>query len=307
MMRLVRAEVRRLCARRLVRATVALGMIAIVGGGILAFTTSHSLSQATFLQRQHAAQVARSALDARARQCLQEHGAKVDRDIPARLARLCLPNQPAAAHDPRFYGYRLQGVLQGSSGVIAIIGWALGASLVGAEFASRSMTTFLTWETRRLRVIAAKIGVVLVSTFGFALLALTAVALAMLPSLLAHGGPGHAGDPTASHFVGIILRGSLLATFAAGIGFAIASIGRNTAAALGVGFAYIIVLENILGNALRNWRKWLLLGNVIVFVSGKNGGDVPGRSVTGAGVFLGLVAVALLLGAASLFRARDIA
>jgi hypothetical protein len=50
-----------------------------------------------------------------------------------------------------------------------------------------------------------------------------------------------------------------------------------------------------------------LLGNVIVFVSGTSeGGDVPGRTVTAAGVFLALVAVTLLVAAATAFRVRDV-
>ena len=84
-----------------------------------------------------------------------------------------------------------------------------------------------------------------------------------------------------------------ITAIAAGLGFSLAAIGRNTAAALGAGFAYIV---------------WLLLGNVIVFVTGRNdGGDVPGRTVTGAAVILVLVAVTFLAGAYGTFRARDIA
>ena len=80
------------------------------------------------------------------------------------------------------------------------------------------------------------------------------------------------------------------------------------AAALGAGFAYIIVLENILGSSIARWRRWLLLGNVIVFVSGNdNGGEVPGRTVAGAAAFLTAVAVTLLLGAAGTFWRRDLA
>ena len=56
-----------------------------------------------------------------------------------------------------------------------------------------------------------------------------------------------AGDPTLWSLAGTVGRGVALATISAGIGFAIATIGRNTAAALGAGFAYVIVLENILG------------------------------------------------------------
>ncbi len=92
------------------------------------------------------------------------------------------------------------------------------------------------------------------------------------------------------------------------MGFAIATIGRNTAVALGVGFGYIVILENILGSSLERWRRWLLLGNVIVLVSGNNnGGDIPGRTVVGAGVFLTVVAVTLLAAAAGTFRQRDLA
>jgi ABC-2 type transport system permease protein len=307
MTRLLRAELRRLLARRLVRATAVFVLLAIVGGGALAFTRTHALPNAAFERRLHEATVERHAQNERARQCLAAHGVTDNKDISDSLARACLPDE-IVVHDPRFDSYRLKGILQGSAGVLAIIGWALGASLVGAEFTSRSMTTMLTWETRRLRLIRSKVAVVVASVFVLAVLVLAAVGASMLPAMLLHGAPAHAGDPTFATYAGIVWRGSLLAAIAAAMGFAIATLGRNTAAALGVGFAYIIVLENIVGDALRNWRRWLLLGNAIVFVSGSNGGaDIPGRSVIGAGAFLAAVALALLVGAASTFKVRDIA
>jgi hypothetical protein len=134
------------------------------------------------------------------------------------------------------------------------------------------------------------------------------VAVALLPAMIVHGAPLQPGDPGLLALIGLVARGTALAALAAGMGFAIATLGRNTAAALGVGFAYIVVLENILGNSLRGWRRWLLLGNAIVFVSGSHeSADVPGRSVAGAGLFLAAVAGTLLLGAAAAFRSRDIA
>ena len=137
---------------------------------------------------------------------------------------------------------------------------------------------------------------------------LTLVAVAMLPALTLHGAPLRPADPSIGSLAGIVGRGTALAALAAGIGFAIATIGRNTAAALGAGFAYIIILENILGSSVQRWRRWLLLGNVIVFVSGhNNGGEVPGRTVTTAGLFLAAVTVTVLVAAAGAFRARDLA
>jgi hypothetical protein len=68
------------------------------------------------------------------------------------------------------------------------------------------------------------------------------------------------------------------------------------------------VFENVLGGFLERWRRWLLLGNAIVFLSGKNsGGSVPGRSVVGASLFLAAVTLTLLAGALIAFRARDVA
>ena len=189
-----------------------------------------------------------------------------------------------------------------------MIGWALGASLVGAEFASRSMTTLLTWETRRWRVFLAKTIAVLAATALFALVVLALLALAMWPALALHGAPLRPNDPTLASLAGTAGRGVALATLASGIGLAIATLGRNTAAALGAGFAYIIVFENIIGSFIERWRRWLLLGNVIVFVSGRNnGGDIPGRTVMAAALFLTAVAVTLLAAAATAFRTRDLA
>ena len=136
--------------------------------------------------------------------------------------------------------------------------------------------------------------------------ALVALALALWPAMAAHGAPLGPDDPSIAALAGVIARGAALTAFGAAMGFAIATVGRNTAAALGAGFAYIIVLENILGSSLRGMRRWLLLGNAIVFVSGSNGSGVPGRSVLGAGLFLAAVAGTLLIGAAVTFRTRDL-
>ena len=192
------------------------------------------------------------------------------------------------------------------SGGLAIVGWTLGASLVGAEFASRSMTTLLTWEPRRLRVFLAKAVAVLLATALFAVVALLVFIVAMLPTLALHGGPLRPNDPSITTLAGIVLRGTALAAISAGLGFSLATIGRNTAAALGAGFAYVIVFENIIGSYKESSRRWLLLGNVIVFVAGRNdGGDVPGRTVAGAALILALVAVTLLAAAFATFRTRD--
>jgi ABC-2 type transport system permease protein len=308
-MRLVVAELRRIAARRLVRLTVVLAVVGIALGGVAAFVWSDSLPEQEYQQRVVEAKAREVAQEAQIDSCLQAHGVTRGEEVSDDVARACFPAKgPPRADDPRFHRNRLLGVLQGVSGAFAVIAWGLGASLVGAEFASRSMTTLLTWETRRGRVFLAKVVAVVAAMTVFAVLVLVLVCLAMWPALALHGGPLRPNDPTVATLAGTIARGTALGALAAAMGFAIATIGRNTAAALGAGFAYIIVLENILGSSIARWRRWLLLGNVIVFVSGhNNAGEVTGRTVTAAAIFLTAVAVTLLLSAAGTFYRRDVA
>jgi hypothetical protein len=310
MIRLVLAELQRIAGRRLVRVTVLVAVLGIAVGGGAAFAFSASLSPEEHQRRVEEAEVRRVAQDDEIEACLQAHGVVRGEEISDDVAAQCFPaDGPPGVDDPRFHRTRLEGVLHGVSGTLAIIGWALGASLVGAEFASRSMTTLLTWETRRGRVFLAKSVAAVATTSLFSLAVLVLVALSMWPALALHGAPLHPDDPTVTSLAGDIARGVALTALASGIGFAIATIGRNTAIALGVGFGYIVILENILGSSLERWRQWLVLGNVIVLVSGNDegGGDIPGRTVVEAAVFLTVVAVAVLAVAAGTFRARDLA
>ena len=309
MIRLIVAELQRIAARRLVRVTVLVALVGIVLGGVAAFAFSGSLSEEAYQRRVEEASDREVALNDQIETCLRDHGVAREDEVSDEIAEQCFPDEgPAGVDDPRFHRERLEGVLHGVTGTLAIIGWALGASLVGAEFASRSMTTLLTWETRRGRVFVSKAVAAVATTALFALAVLVLVALAMWPALALHGAPLQPDDPTLTSLAGDIARGVALTALASGIGFAIATIGRNTAIALGVGFGYIVILENILGSSLERWRQWLVLGNAIVLVSGNDeGGDIPGRTVVGAAVFLTVVTVALLAVAAGTFRTRDLA
>ncbi len=307
MTRLVASEIRRLTSRRLVRRLALLSLVLIAAGGALAFVRTDSLSEATFQQRQAEADQRQAAQDAEISSCLTEHGVARQDEVPDEVARDCFTDPAPAPHDPRFHRTRLLGILQGTAGVLVLVGWLIGASMVGAEFASRSMTTTLTWEPRRLRVIVAKAGVAIA---GAALLAagiVAATTLAMLPALLRSGAPVTAAEPSWATLLGAGLRGTALPAISCGIGFGIATLARNTGAALGAGFVYVVVIENILGSSLAAWRPWLLLGNLIVFVSGHADADIPGRSVAEAALFLSLVALAALIAGALSFRARDVA
>ena len=142
-------------------------------------------------------------------------------------------------YSERFQLRSLPDVLLGTTFFIVVIGWVLGASFIGAEWNAGTVTTLLTWEPRRGRVIAAKVLAGLGSVFvlSVAIQAILAGTLAVDARL--NGSTAAAGG-WLSDTIGTGLRAAALATIAAGIGFAVAAIGRNTAAALGAGFGYVV-------------------------------------------------------------------
>jgi hypothetical protein len=91
------------------------------------------------------------------------------------------------------------------------------------------------------------------------------------------------------------------------MGLALAMVARNTAAALGVGFGYLIVFEQVLAALRPGWRPWLLITNIGVVVSGDPTVlDVANRTVVEAALILTAYAGILLLTAGLLFRVRDV-
>jgi hypothetical protein len=142
---------------------------------------------------------------------------------------------------------------------------------------------------------------------AFAVLAQAVLTAALLPSAFLHGTTEGTGWEWFRSVLGVLLRGTGLVAIAAAIGFSVAAAGRNTAAALGIGFAYFLIIENVVGSFLEGFRRWLLLGNAIVLVSGEDGGgDVVGRTVVVAAIYLTVVAVGLLAAATVLFQRRDV-
>ena len=198
-------------------------------------------------------------------------------------------------------------VLKGSSLVLVSVAWMLGASAIGAEWHAGHVTTILTWEPRRGRVMAAKIVASLTSVFVLSLAVQAVLGIALAIDAAGRGSTAGVDASWLSEAAAVALRVALLSSIFAGFGFALASVGRNTAVALGVGFGYLVIVENLVRGLRPQWTPWLLTDNAGLFVVGSQT-DVPllGRTVAGAGLYLAAVAVALLLGASGTFRARDV-
>jgi ABC-type transport system involved in multi-copper enzyme maturation permease subunit len=118
-------------------------------------------------------------------------------------------------------------------------------------------------------------------------------------------------------------RGVLLVVLAAVLGYGLTSIVRNTGAALGIAFVYVVVIQLVLGNIKPSWSPWMLGTNALglvnhggitltfwdqVDLSAQNTGQ-PVEYYLGhlqSGLFLGGVAVALIGLGTWLFARRDI-
>ena len=211
----------------------------------------------------------------------------------------------AVTSDPpdQFRLEALGSIYEGVSLIVAILGWVLGASMIGAEWHAGAISTFLTWEPRRVRASvtrasAAVLGVVLLA---IALQAMLGGALAVVAAVrgTTEGTDGEIVRSAAE----TALRSALLAGFAAAVAFAIASVARNTAAALAIVFVWVAVIEGLVRGLRPGWAPWLIGDNGIVFLTGSGGID---RTMAGAGLLLSAYAVGLVAIACGVFARRDV-
>ena len=209
------------------------------------------------------------------------------------------------------------------AGLAAALAFVIGATWIGAEWSSRSMVSLLFWAPRRLRVMGTKLGV---PVAGAILLGIAAQ-VAWLTSAGVLDAVAGTGQPLPEDFWTVLVqtqaRGVLLVVLAAVLGFGLTSIVRNTGAALGIAFGYVVAVQLVLGGFTPSWSPWMLDTNVVGLV--KPGGLIIyfydridyeaeniGEPVTyylgqlQSGLVLGAVAV-LLVGVGSvLFARRDV-
>jgi hypothetical protein len=197
----------------------------------------------------------------------------------------------------------------GVAAMFLVIGAVMGgASMIGAEWRAGTFTTLLTWEPDRVRVAAAKLLASGLVAFIVAIALQVVWCGAFLPAAL---GPGTTDGVDAAwlrSLVGAGLRIGALTGLTATFMAAIAMVGRNTAAAMGVAFGYLMVVESIV-NAWKPWATRFLLGpNGAVFTTGADlETESFTRSTTTAGLTLVAYAAAMSVVAIMIFRRRDLA
>jgi hypothetical protein len=203
----------------------------------------------------------------------------------------------------------------GSAAVLlTLAGFILGATLIGADYVSRALTTLFTWEPRRFRVLAARAAACAVVTACASLVALALLCVVLLPAALAHGsGVALTGSWYVS-MIGLAIRCALLASAAAVIGVSCAAIGRSTPAALAIIAVYWIAVERT-AIGIGGWlSRWLFLALARSWVASdfrssvtSPGGRGAGHAIVTSGLLLLAVVLALHALAAWLLARRDVA
>jgi ABC-2 type transport system permease protein len=128
-------------------------------------------------------------------------------------------------------------------GLFTLLAFTVGASFVGVEWASGGMMNLLTWRPNRLAVLGTKLLALLtaLACIGVVLGATWLGAVYLVTRL--RGDPGRITDGLLISLALDNARAIGLALAAGAIGFALASLGRRTAAALGIAIACLLVLE----------------------------------------------------------------
>ena len=190
--------------------------------------------------------------------------------------------------------------IEGTAALFVIAGWLIGTSLAGAEWQTGTMTTLLTWEPRRARVLGTKTVAAALGAFAMVLV-LNLIFLGLLALVAATRGSTDGLDVS---LVWFIVRIAALASVGAVLGLALAMVTRNTAAALGIAFVYLAIVEGIIRGFRPGWRGWLLgdISSEFVLMHG----GVPGRTFSQSAAVLALWCLVFVSIAMATFRARDV-
>ena len=217
-------------------------------------------------------------------------------------------NAPPFGIDDRFRLVRFLEVAEEVSGLFILLFVVVGATAIGAEWTNRNLTVSLTFEPRRGVLLAAKLGAVLVVAFIGAIALELILLLCVMPAALLRGTTRGVNATWWMDYFETLLRAGFVAMFGATVGLAIATIGRNTAAALGAAFVYFAILENLLRAWKPQWSEWLIGDNMVIVATGEgNMFDEPDHGPKAAAFVLLLYGAVIYVLALTFFRNRDVA
>lgn len=300
MTNLIRSELLRIWSRRMVRVLAILAVIGIVVGVTIGAVQSKKPDLIA----------ARRAYEDTRQRCLTGGFIPEDQLPPdVTIEEFCADNVRLETFiQGSLRLSSLSDLLKGTAFILIVLGLVIGASSAGADWQAGTMAALLTWEPRRIRVFVVRIAVVVVSVLVLAVALQSVFSIALAAAAKLRGTTVDTGSPWLTGVVWTVLRIAGASAFGAWLGLTLATIGRNTAAALGVAFGYLAVVESLLRGFIPKISGSLLSTNLVVFVDGKAGTSETGSpiAVGGASLTVALYAGVLLVVALALFRTRDV-
>lgn len=159
-----------------------------------------------------------------------------------------------------------EGILPAIGVFLLITAVVLGGSFVGAEYRAGTVENLLLWEPRRLRVMATKYAAGFVSSWVVMVLALGVLTLLLILLALVNGTFEGASGRFWMDLVLVLVRAGLMGGCFFILAMAIATVARNTTAAVAVLLGWFVV-SNILVELLASRvRQYELFTNAAAFI-----------------------------------------
>lgn len=267
MTRLLRVELRRLFARRLVRSLAALLLATLATTLVVnGIKSNRDVAGARAKAERQVSTFGGQQPEGALQAC--EADAKAQ-NIPAAQAH-CRPTAADFYREPRlFYASKASTYLNAGVGLGLAFAVVVAVAGIGAEWAAGTFASLLLWEPRRRRVLAAKLGAVMV--IGAAVTAVSALAYLAGAWLIAATRGSLAGSVgrATNHALQNGGRGVVAAALLSLIMGSIAVLLRSTAGALGIVAIYTVGAENVLRALKPQWARWELGPNVVALITGR--------------------------------------
>ncbi|MEW2430537.1 ABC transporter permease subunit [Micromonospora sp. NPDC047644] len=282
-MSLFRTELRRLTKRRFTRYSTLLGLLVLVAVVVGVFFTNQKIdaSQLARAERQadqqYQEQVRWSEQERAECEKAKTAGTASDRPFPDDCSVITPPPRDQIQADwflPSTFDFAktFDETLIPFAAILALVGFVIGASFVGAEWSTGGMMNLLLWRPKRLTVLLTKLAALLTGILAVTLPAAVLWFAGFWAVATFRGSTEKMTSGVWQSFLLTSLRGVALVLVLTTIGFALASLGRHTAMALGGVVAVMVVgqfgLGILLGMAgVRFAEAWLLPTYILAWMT----------------------------------------
>lgn len=258
-MSLYRTELRRLAKRRFVRYMALLGLLVLAAVLLGTYATNEKIGPEQIAAAERAAeQEYQRSVEESVRFRQECESAKAagtpttGREYPTDCANIEPPPRDAIQADwymPATFEFREEfpGTLTTLAAILALVAFVVGASFIGAEWSSGGMMNLLLWRPQRVKVLLTKLAALVTGMAGLTVVTAAAWTAGFWIVATNRGDTGRVTSGVWQSAALTGLRAAVLVILAATVGFALASLGRHTALALGGAIGLMIVGQFGLG------------------------------------------------------------